>query len=182
MDKDKRLMEASWWERLSGTLGLVLMGRAILSNSLIQFSVVGWGCIPSLLFDLKPNYGGGNEVNGDLLQMVGCTHFPSQCPRPCSRPLQTHTSSRDWNAKVGSQEIPGVTGKLGLGVQNKAGQSLTRFCQENPLVIANTLFQQHQEKTTRGHHQMSILKSDGLYSLQPKMGKLYTVSKNKTGS
>ena len=88
----------------------------------------------------------------------------------------------DWNAKVGSQEIPEVTGKLGLGVQNKAGQSLTRFCQENPLVIANTLFQQHQEKTTRGHHQMSILKSDGLYSLQPKMGKLYTVSKNKTGS
>ena len=46
----------------------------------------------------------------------------------------------DWNAKVGSQEIPGVTGKLGLGVQNEAGQ---RLCQENALVIANTLFQQH---------------------------------------
>ena len=48
----------------------------------------------------------------------------------------------DWNAKVGSQEIPGVTGKLGLGVQNEAGQRLTEFCQENTLVIANTLFQQ----------------------------------------
>ena len=46
-----------------------------------------------------------------------------------------------WNAKVGSQEIPGVTGKFGLGVQNEAGQRLTEFCQENTLVIANTLFQ-----------------------------------------
>ena len=46
----------------------------------------------------------------------------------------------DWNAKAGSQEIPGVTGKFGLGVQNEAGQRLTEFCQENALVIANTLF------------------------------------------
>ena len=46
----------------------------------------------------------------------------------------------DWNAKVGSQETPGVTGKSGLGVQNKAGQRPTEFCQENALVIANTLF------------------------------------------
>ena len=52
----------------------------------------------------------------------------------------------DWNAKVGSQEIPGVTGKIGLGVQNKAGQRLTEFCQENALVIANTLFQQHKRR------------------------------------
>ena len=52
----------------------------------------------------------------------------------------------DWNAKIGSQEIPGVTGKFGLGVQNKAGQRLTEFCQENSLVIANTLFQQHKRK------------------------------------
>ena len=49
-----------------------------------------------------------------------------------------------WNAKVGSQETPGVTGKLGLGVQNEAGQKLIEFCQENALVIANTLFQQHK--------------------------------------
>ena len=52
----------------------------------------------------------------------------------------------DWNAKVGSQEIPGVTGKLGLGVQNEAGQRLIEFCQENALVIANTLFQQHKRR------------------------------------
>ena len=50
----------------------------------------------------------------------------------------------DWNAKIGSQEIPGVTGNFGLGVQNEAGQRLTEFCQENALVIANTLFQQHK--------------------------------------
>ena len=49
----------------------------------------------------------------------------------------------DWNAKVGSQETPGVTGKFGLGVQNKAGQGV---CQENALVIANTLFQQHKRR------------------------------------
>ena len=49
----------------------------------------------------------------------------------------------DWNAKVGSQETPGVTGKFGLGVQNESGQRLKEFCQENTLVIANTLFQQH---------------------------------------
>ena len=53
---------------------------------------------------------------------------------------------RDWNAKVGSQEIPGITGKFGLGVQNEAGQSLTEFCQENSLIIANTLFQQHKRR------------------------------------
>ena len=52
----------------------------------------------------------------------------------------------DWNAKVGSQEIPEVAGKFGLGVQNKAGQWLIEFCQENALVIANTLFQQHKRR------------------------------------
>ena len=52
----------------------------------------------------------------------------------------------DWNAKVGSQETPGVTGKFGLGGQNEAGQRLLEFCQENALVIANTLFQQHNRR------------------------------------
>ena len=53
----------------------------------------------------------------------------------------------DWNAKVGSQEIPGVTGKFGLGVQNEAGQRLIEFCQENTLVIAKNLLPTTQEKT-----------------------------------
>ena len=52
----------------------------------------------------------------------------------------------DWNVKVGSQETPGVTGKFGLRVQNEAGERLTGFCQENALVIANTLFQQHNRR------------------------------------
>ena len=52
----------------------------------------------------------------------------------------------DWNPKVGHQETPGVTGKFGLGVQNEAGQKLLEFCQENALVIANTLFQQHKTR------------------------------------
>ena len=52
----------------------------------------------------------------------------------------------DWNAKVGSQEIPGLTGKFDLGDQNEVGQRLTEFCQENILVIANTLFQQHKRR------------------------------------
>ena len=52
----------------------------------------------------------------------------------------------DWNAKVGSQETPGVIGKFGLGVQNEAGQRLIEFYQENTLVIANTLFQQHKRR------------------------------------
>ena len=55
-----------------GKLGLVLMGRIMLSKSLIHFSVDGRGCVSSLLFDLRPNYGGGDEDNGDLLQKVLC--------------------------------------------------------------------------------------------------------------
>ena len=57
----------------------------------------------------------------------------------------------DWNAKVGSQETPGVTGKFGLGVQKEAGQRLIAFCQENALVIANTLFQQHRRRLLTQH-------------------------------
>ena len=52
----------------------------------------------------------------------------------------------DWNAKVRSQQTPGVTGKFGLGVQNEAGHKLIEFCQDNALVIANTLFQQHKRR------------------------------------
>ena len=52
----------------------------------------------------------------------------------------------EWNAKVGSQETPGVTGKFGLGIRNEAGQRLIECCQENALVIANNLFQQHKRR------------------------------------
>ena len=69
-----------------------------------------------------------------------------------TRPSRTNTKKDvlfiigDWNAKVGSQEIPGVTGKFGLGVQNEAGQRLTEFCKENTLIMANILFQQHRRR------------------------------------
>ena len=66
----------------------------------------------------------------------------------------------DWNAKVGSQEIPGITGKFGLGVQNETGQRLTKFCQENALVIANTLFQQHKRGLHMDITRWSTPKSD----------------------
>ena len=89
----------------------------------------------------------------------------------------------DWNAKVGSQESPGITGIFGLGVRNEAGQRLIEFCQENTLVIGNTFFQQHKRRHNKWNITRSlILKSDWLYSLQPKMEKFYTVSKNKTGA
>ena len=61
----------------------------------------------------------------------------------------------DWNAKVGSQEMPGVTGKFGLGMWNKAGQRLIEFCQENALVIANTLCNNTREDSRHGHHVMA---------------------------
>ena len=67
----------------------------------------------------------------------------------------------DWNPKVGRQEIPGVTGKFGLGVWNEAGQRLIEFCQENALVIANTLFQQHKRRL------YTWTSSDGQHQNQP---------------
>ena len=91
----------------------------------------------------------------------------------------------DWNAKVGSQETPGVTGKFGLGMRNEAGQRLIEFCQENALVIANRVnpLPTTQEKTLHMDiTRWSTPKSDRLNSIQPKMEKLYTVNKNKTRS
>ena len=95
---------------LGGKLGLVLMGGAMLSKSLIQFSVEGQGCVPSLLFDLRLNYGGDIEDNGNFLQKVPCMHCCTQCPQPCSRPPPTHTSAGD------SWTLTGKTGSVSCGV------------------------------------------------------------------
>ena len=89
---------------------------------------------------------------------------------------------RDWNAKVRSQEIRGVTGKFGLGVQNEVGQRLNRVLSRERTGHSKYPLPTTQEKTL--HVDMtrwSILKSDWLYSLQPKKEKFYIVSKNKTG-
>ena len=67
---------------------------------------------------------------------------------------------RDWNAKVGRQETPGVTGKFGLGIRNEAEQRLIEFCQENALVITNTLFQQHKRRLYMDITRCSTAKSD----------------------
>ena len=87
----------------------------------------------------------------------------------------------DWNAKVTSQETTGVTGKFGLRVQYEAGQMLIVFCQENAQVIARTLFQQQKRWLYMWTSPDSQYRN-WQYSLQPKMEKLYTVSKNKTRS
>ena len=78
-----------------------------------------------------------------------------------TRPKDVLFTIGDWNAKVGSQETSGVTGKFGLGVQNEAGKRLIEFCQENALVIADTLFQQHKRRlytwtSADGQHQNQI--------------------------
>ena len=89
-EKDKRLMEASWWWRnwLRGKLAFVLMGRAMLSKSLIQFPVDGWGCVPSLLLTWGQTMVELMKIMAsDLLQKVPCMH--------CCRPPPTHTSARD---------------------------------------------------------------------------------------
>ena len=84
----------------------------------------------------------------------------------------------DQNAKVGSQEILEVTGKFVLGVQTEVGQRLTEFWEENThTVLVNTLFQQHKRRLHMDIIRWSILKSDWLYSLQPKMEKLYSQQK-----
>ena len=89
----------------------------------------------------------------------------------------------DWNTKVGSQEIPGVTCKFRLGVQNEAGQKLIEFCQENTLVRTNTLFQQHREDSTHGHHQMVNTEVRMIIFFAAKDGEaLYSQKKTRPGA
>ena len=88
----------------------------------------------------------------------------------------------DWNAKVRSQEIPGVTGKFGLGVQNEAGQRLIVLTKERTGHSKHPLPTTQEKTLHMDITRWSTLKSDWLYSLQPKVEKFYTVSKNKTRS
>ena len=88
----------------------------------------------------------------------------------------------DWNAKVGSQETPGVTGKFGLGVQNEAGQSLIEFFQENALVIANSSSNNTREDTTHGCNQMANTKIRLIIFFAAKDGEaLYSQQKQDQG-
>ena len=96
----------------------------MLSKSLIQFSVDGWGSVPSLLFDLRLNYGGGNEDNGHFLQKIPCTHCCTQCPQTCSRLPPTHASARD------SWTLTDKSGSVSYGVTAPFSWVLvcTKFC------------------------------------------------------
>ena len=100
------------------------MGRAMFSKSLIQFSVDGRSYVPSVLLDLRQNYGGGNEHNGDLLQKVPCRHCCTQYLQPCSRPPSTHASTRD------SWTLTGKSGSVSCGVTAPFSWVLVhvRFC------------------------------------------------------
>ena len=131
-------LSSLWWMRirglwklpdgrdwLRGKLGLVLMGGAVFSKLLIQFSAdFLHGCVSSLLFDLRPNYGSQDEDNDDLLQKVPCTYCHTQWPGPCSRPLRTHTSATD------SWTLTGKSGSASCGVAAPFFWVMvcTRFC------------------------------------------------------
>ena len=133
MEQDKslwKLPDGRDW--LRGKLGIFLMDRDMLNKSLIQFSIVGPGCVPSLLFDLRPNYGGGNEENGDLLQKAPCTHCCPQCPWPCSRPPPTCASAGD------SWTLTGKSGSVSHGLTAPFSWVLvcTRFCLYPPRVCS----------------------------------------------
>jgi len=97
----------------------------MLSKSLIPFSVDGWGCVPSLLFDLRPNYGGSNEdMKASFKRSHAWKNCCTQCPQPCSRPPPSHTSARDsWilTGKSGSVSCGGTAPFSWVLVQ-------TRFC------------------------------------------------------
>ena len=142
-DKDKRLMDASWWKRLTlGKLGFVLVGGAMLNKSLIQFSVDGQGSVP--LFGLRPNYGGGSEENDNLFPKLLGLHCHIQRHRPCSRPPPTHASTGDsWtltgksgSASVGSLLLsPGSRCAQGFvcALQESVSPVLCKFCNQIPL-------------------------------------------------
>jgi len=144
--KDKRLMEASWWERLTvGETRSFLIGKAILSKSLIQFSVDAQVCVPSLLFDLRPNYGGGNEDNGDLLQKAPCMHCCTQCPDPVAShcwPMPLPGTPGHSRTSL-DQSFVGVTAPFSwvlvrsrfvCALQESVSPVLCNFCNQFPLV------------------------------------------------
>ena len=116
---------------------------------------------------------GSHRVGHDWSDLAAAAAAAAWRP---TRPFRTNTSKRwpfhyrDWNAKVGSQEIPGVTGKFGFGVQNEAGKRLIMLCQENALVIAKTLFCNTRVDSTHGHHQMGNTKTRLIIFLAAKDG------------
>ena len=104
MEKDKRLMEASWWERLTeGETGSCSYGWGHAPKSWIQFSVDERGCVPSLLFDPRPNYGGGNKDNGDLFKRSHARTAALSAPDPAAghhQPTPLLETPGHWRASL----------------------------------------------------------------------------------
>ena len=115
------------------------MGRAMLSKSLIHFSVDGWGCVPSPLFDWRPSYGRDKEVNGELFQKVQCTQCRIQCPGPSALDPEaghhTHASAGD------SWTLTGKSGSVSCRVTAPFSWVLacTRFCLCPPKSVSPVL-------------------------------------------
>ena len=121
---------------------LVLMGRAMLSKSLLQFSVDGWGCVPFQLFDLRPNYGGSNEDNDNLLQKVLGMHCHTQCPNPAADPCcpmpetPGHSQASLAQSLVGSLLLPPgswCAQSFLCALQESFPPLLCKFCNQIPL-------------------------------------------------
>ena len=122
-------------------------GVAIIVNKRVRNAVLGCNLNDDRMISVRFQ---GKPFNISVIQVYAPTSNAEEAERFCEdlQDLLELTPKKDvlfiigdWNAKVGSQETPGVTDKVGLGVQNEADQRLTEFCQENTLVIANTLFQ-----------------------------------------
>ena len=124
-----KLPDGRHW--LRGKLGVVLMGGATINKCLTQFSVNGWGHVPSLLFDLKPNYGGGDEVNSHRLQQVSCAHCCTQCSWPCSRPLPPAPSLLETPGHSQASPCQSLVGSLHLSPGSWCAQGLVCALQES---------------------------------------------------
>ena len=137
-------------------------GVALIVNKRVQNVVLWWNIKNDRMISVRFR---GNPFNISVIQVYALTTNAKEAEAElfCEdlQDLLELTSKEDvlfiigdWNIKVGSQEIPGITGKFGLGVQNEAGQRLTDFFQESTLVVANTLFQQHKRWLYTWNHQM----------------------------
>ena len=129
-------------------------GEAIIGNKRVRNAVLGYNLKNDRMISVHFQ---GKPFNKTVIQVYAPTSNTEEVEvewfyedlqdlLELTRPKDVLFIIGDWNAKVGSQETPGVTGKFGLGEWNEAGQRLIEFCQENVLVIANTLFQQHKRR------------------------------------
>ena len=146
---------------------LIRNGVAIIVNKRVQNAVLGCNLKNDRMISVRFQ---GKPFNITIIQVYALTSNTEEAEvEQFYEDLQdllelTHKKDvllGDWNAKVGSQETPGITGKFGFGIQNEAGQRLIEVCKENTLVIANTLFQQHQRRfytwtSPDGQHQNQI--------------------------